>query len=152
MTLKARPVPRALTRNSARAEFHGGDAAPGVGDLAGHEGAHGTAQKCDGDGEPGEGVAQDEVALDGIDGAVDNRGVKAKEEAAHGAGHGKAHDLAGDGLGWRCVECWCWTWFPLVAVIREGTGRVGNKSGIISKPSYSMPANGQCSICRATWP
>ena len=78
------------------AELHGGDAAVTVRDLAGQVGAGRAAEQGDGDGEAGHGLAEGEFVLDGVDCAVDNRGVEAEEEAANGARHGQPNDPLGD--------------------------------------------------------
>ncbi len=75
-----------------RAKLHGGDPAVAVGDLAGQVGACRAAEEGHGHGEAGDGLAERELVLDRVDGAVDDGGVKAEEEAADGARHGQPND------------------------------------------------------------
>ena len=77
------------------AEQHDPQAPPPVGEAAGDQRADRAAEQRDRDDESGDEVVEREVALDGVDGAVDDRGVEAEEEAADRRGDGEAYRPSG---------------------------------------------------------
>jgi hypothetical protein len=95
-TLKAEAGADGADQEQQCPQLHGGDAAVAVGHLAGQVRARRAAQQGNGHGEAGHGLAECELVLHRIHGAVDHGGVEAEQEAAHGAGKRQPDHPLGD--------------------------------------------------------